>query len=70
VDTNCPFQFQKRSPLFIGVHNEPFSIVAMCIGNEDRSPVRVHNRNAAPTPAGFAAIVAYDFRTVRRFQRL
>jgi hypothetical protein len=31
------FKFQKRSQLFIGVHNETLSIVAMCVCNPDRS---------------------------------
>jgi hypothetical protein len=29
VDTNRSFQFQKRSQLFIGSHDEPFSVAAM-----------------------------------------
>jgi hypothetical protein len=28
------FQFQKRSQLFIGVHNEPLSVVAMRVRKE------------------------------------
>jgi hypothetical protein len=35
---NCPLQFQKRSQLFIRVHNEPLSVVAMRVNNPDRSP--------------------------------
>jgi hypothetical protein len=35
------FKFQKRSQLFIGVHNETFS-VAMRIYNPDRSPAKTH----------------------------
>jgi hypothetical protein len=31
------FKFQKRSQLFIGVHNETLSIIAMCVCNPDRS---------------------------------
>jgi hypothetical protein len=38
VETNRPFQFQKRSPLLIRVHNETLSIVAMRINNPDCSP--------------------------------
>ena len=30
------FQFQKRGQLFIGVHNEALSVVAMCIRNPER----------------------------------
>ena len=29
VDTNCPFQFQKRSQLFIGTHNETLPVAAI-----------------------------------------
>jgi hypothetical protein len=53
-------QFQKGSQLFIGTYNEPLSVVAMCVCNEDRSPVGIHGCNAAPTPTGFAEIVS-DF---------
>ena len=34
-------QFQKRSQLFIGVHNETLSIVAIRISDPDRSPARI-----------------------------
>jgi hypothetical protein len=33
----------------------------MRVGNEDRSPLRVYGRDAAPTPTGFAEIVSDDF---------
>ncbi len=26
------FKFNKRAELFVGVHNEPLSVAAMCIG--------------------------------------
>jgi hypothetical protein len=29
VDTNRPFQFQKRSQLFVGAHNEVLTVSAM-----------------------------------------
>jgi hypothetical protein len=61
VNTNVPFQFQKRSQLFIRAHNETLSVVAMCVCNEDRSPTRIHGCDAAPTPTGFAQIVRDDF---------
>jgi hypothetical protein len=34
------FKFEKRGQLFIGVHNETPSVIAMCISNEDRPPGR------------------------------
>jgi hypothetical protein len=37
-----PLQFHKRSPHFIGVHNEPFSVVAMRVGDPDCSPARIN----------------------------
>jgi hypothetical protein len=36
---NRQFQFHKRSQLFIRVHNETFSVVAMCVCDPDGSPV-------------------------------
>jgi hypothetical protein len=41
MDTNRPFQFQKRSQLIIGVHNETLSVVAMRVNNPDCSPLRI-----------------------------
>ena len=40
VDTNRPFQFQKRSQLFVGAHNETLSVVAWrCISLSGFTPV-------------------------------
>jgi hypothetical protein len=36
------FQFHKRRQLFIRVHNETLTVVAMCVCNPDGSPVAVH----------------------------
>jgi hypothetical protein len=36
------FEFHKRGQLFIRVHNETLSFVAMCVRNPDRSPVGIH----------------------------
>jgi hypothetical protein len=33
------FEFQKRSQLFIGMHNVTLSVAAMCVDNPDRSPI-------------------------------
>jgi hypothetical protein len=55
------FEFQKRSQLFIGAHNETLSFVPMCVNNPDRSPVAIHRCNATPTPSCFAEIVSDDF---------
>jgi len=37
-----PLQFHKRSPHFIGAHNETLSLVAVRVRNEDRSPVGIN----------------------------
>jgi hypothetical protein len=39
---NPRFKFEKRSQLFIGIHNATFSIAAMGISNPDRWPARIH----------------------------
>jgi len=51
-------EFKKRRQLFIRVHNETFSVAAMRVSNEDRSPVGIHGCDTAPTPTGFAQIVS------------
>jgi hypothetical protein len=35
MNTNRPFQFDKRSQLFISAHDETLSIAAMCVHNPD-----------------------------------
>jgi hypothetical protein len=40
--TNRRFEFDKRSQLFVGVHNETFSVAAVCVNNPDRSPLRIN----------------------------
>src|SRR4029453_3888799 len=37
------------------------TVAAMCVSNEDRSPVEINRCDAAPTPTGFAEIVSDDF---------
>jgi len=39
--SNCRFEFDERSQLFIRTHNEALSVVAMCVSNPDRSPVGI-----------------------------
>jgi hypothetical protein len=50
-------KFNKRCQLFIHTHNETLSVIAVCVCNEDRSPVRVDSCDTAPTPTGFAEFV-------------
>src|SRR5436189_5712429 len=33
IFVNRPFQFNKRSQLFIGAHDETFSVVTVCVNN-------------------------------------
>jgi len=42
MDTNRPFQFQKRSQVYIGLHNKALSVLAVRVSNPDCSPVRVY----------------------------
>jgi hypothetical protein len=58
---NRRFEFKKRSQLFIRLHNERLSVVALCVNSEDRSPVGINRCDATPTPTGFAEIVSDDF---------
>ena len=58
---NCRFEFEKRSQLFVGVHNEALTVVAVCISNEDRLSVGINRCDATPTPTRFAEIVSDDF---------
>ena len=39
---NRRFQFHERRPLFIRVHDETLSVVAMRVCNPDRSPVGIN----------------------------
>jgi hypothetical protein len=39
---NRRFEFNKRRQFFIGPHNKPLSIIAVCVSNEDCSPFRIH----------------------------
>jgi hypothetical protein len=65
VNTNVPFQFQKRSQLFIRAHNETLSVAAMRVSNPERSSVGINRYDAAPTPTGFAEIVSDYFPVIR-----
>jgi hypothetical protein len=55
------FKFQKSSQLFIRVHNQTLSVVAMRVRNPERSPVGINRWETAPTPTGLAEIVGDDF---------
>ena len=58
---NRRFQFNKRSQLFIHVHNETLSVAAIRVNNPDRSPVAIGRRNVAQTPTALLEIVGDDF---------
>jgi hypothetical protein len=42
ASTNRKLKFQKRHQLFIRVHNEALTTVAMCVNNPDRSPFGIN----------------------------
>jgi hypothetical protein len=58
------FQFHKRSQQFIGAHNKALTI-AVRVSDEDCTPGRIHDCNAAPTSTGFAEIASDDFRVLQ-----
>jgi hypothetical protein len=41
IFSNCRFEFQKRSQLFLRAHHEPLSVVAMRISDEARSALGI-----------------------------
>jgi hypothetical protein len=61
VSADRLLQFHKRRQLFIRVHNETLSVVAMCVSNQDRSPIGIHGCDAASGPTAFAEIVSDQF---------
>ena len=50
VQSNRRFQFQKRGQLFIRTDNVTLSVVAVCVSNPDRSPLRIYGALALRTP--------------------
>src|SRR5256886_11016474 len=58
---NCRFKFHKSGQPFVRAHNEALISAPMHVCNEDRSPVRIHGCDTAPTRTGFAEIVSDDF---------
>jgi hypothetical protein len=42
------FQFHKRSQLFISVHNETLSVIAVCVNNPERSPAGINGARRHP----------------------
>jgi hypothetical protein len=60
------FKLQKRSPLFIHLHNETLSVAAMRVSNQDRSPVGINRCDADPSPNCFTEIISDDFTALFR----
>jgi hypothetical protein len=56
IDGDKP-PFPIRGELFIGVHDETLSIVAVCVCDKYRSAFAVHRCDATPRPSSFAEIV-------------
>jgi len=49
-------RFEKRSQLFIRLHNETLSVVAVRICNKDCLPVGIDRWDTAPTPTALLAL--------------
>jgi hypothetical protein len=47
------FEFEKRRQRFIGAHNEPLSVTALCVCNPDRSPVGIQRLTEIAQVHGF-----------------
>jgi len=43
ASANRPFEFQKRSQLFIGTHNETLTVAVMRVGNRDLSLLGIND---------------------------
>jgi hypothetical protein len=54
-------QYQKCCGHFIGVHNKPPGILALCGHNPKLSALVIRNGDTAATPTGFAEIVPNSF---------
>ena len=48
IFANHRFEFDKRSQLFIRVHNETLSVVAMCVLQQKSFALRIRGCDAAP----------------------
>ncbi|PYJ88440.1 MAG: hypothetical protein DME71_13085 [Verrucomicrobia bacterium] len=62
------FKLKKRSQFFIRAHDEPLSVVAVCIGSEDYLPVGINRCDTAPSPAGRAEFVGDYFPILQSFR--
>jgi hypothetical protein len=63
---NRRFKFNKRTQLFVRVHNVTLPVAAMCVSNPDCSPARIHGCDAAPTSTAFLEIVGDYFPILHR----
>jgi hypothetical protein len=43
---NGRFMFEKRPQLFVRTHNEPLSVIAVCVSDEDYSPAGINVTSA------------------------
>jgi hypothetical protein len=51
------FQAQEKPSAFRRRVQRSFTVVAMCVSDENRSPFAIHGCGTAPSPTGFAEIV-------------
>jgi hypothetical protein len=64
VDTNRPFQFQKRGQLFVGAQDEPPTVAAMCVSNEIVRPLESTPETQPqlhPALLSLSAMISQDF---------
>jgi hypothetical protein len=66
ASANRKFKFQKRSQLFIHVHNETLSIATMRVSSPDGSAVGINRCDAAPTLTCFTQSIRDDFPALFR----
>jgi hypothetical protein len=64
---NRSFELQKRSQLFVGAHNETFSVVPMCVCNPDWSLIAIHSKPDRPKRQGrFTGLSAFSKISAKR----
>jgi hypothetical protein len=61
-----PLRVPQTRQLFIRTHNEPLSVIAVRIGNEDCSSARIHGCDTKEFPIARGPDVAIDRKTVRK----
>ena len=55
------FKFQKRRQLFICMHNETLSVVAVCVCNPDRSSFKYRKLRPSPSSNSLCLRLSSDY---------